>query len=162
MYEFTHKGAWFSWSSLDAADKRLVTLSLLAAIPPGFVVGLASGAYGYRAGYWLASGGKAAPPSHFEEMTGLFTAVPVMLAALACAVISALVWWRFSLRQDEMFNRVQNYALGCASAWTIAAASAWWFLQRAGQAPPLPVEAWLLLAYALVCLFWFRAVRRWA
>jgi hypothetical protein len=166
MYEFTHKGAWFRWDSLDARDKRLAGLSLAAALPAGFAIGLMSGSYAYRIGYWLASGGRAAPPAHFEEMLAeiapMSAILPVvMLVALGFALVSAFAWWRFSRRQDEMFNRIQNHALGCGSAWTIAAATTWWFIEQAGLLPPLPLGAWLALAYLLVCLFWFRAVRRW-
>jgi hypothetical protein len=162
MFEITHGGAWFKWSALDAIDKRLAAVSLIASVPPGVVVGLIAGGYAYQGGYRLGSGGKAAPRSHFEELTAELTAPWVMLAALAFALVSAIAWWRFSLRQDELFNRIQNYALGQSCCWSVAAVSVWWFLERAGIVPALPLGLLLLLVMVLLYVFWFRAVRMWA
>jgi hypothetical protein len=162
MYEITHKGAWFKWSTLDATDKKLAGLSLAAIVPPSFLLGLVAGAYGVRLGYWFGSGGKAMPQAHLDDLISGMTPPSAVLGALACVIVSALAWWRFSLRQDEMFNRIQNHALGHGCGWTVAALALWWFLENAGLVPALPVTAWLVLALLLVCGFWFRAVRRWA
>jgi hypothetical protein len=162
MYEITHKGAWFKWSTLDRTDKRLLTLSLVAAIPPGFLLGLISGIWGFRAGYRMGSGGREVPPQLFDDLLARLAPAPVVLGALVCVLVSAFAWWRFSRRQDEMFNRIQNHALGCGCGWAVAGATIWWFLEKARLVPALPTEAWLAAALFLVCGFWFHAVRRWA
>lgn len=162
MYEITQKGAWFKWSALDGVEKKLVALSLVASLPPGFVTGLAVGEHAFRAGFRLASGGVEPRPSHFGELAAELLIPPVVLAALACAIVSAVAWWRFSLRQDELFNRIQNRALGHSAAWGAAAAGIWWFLALAGLVGAFPLGWFLLLVLGLVYYFWFSSVRRWA
>lgn len=161
MYEITQKGTWFKWSALDVVEKRLAAISLAASIPPSLVIGLVSGDQGYQAGYRLASGG-AAPHSHFRELVVELLTPPVILAAVACAVVSAFAWWRLSLRQDELFNRIQNRALGHSAAWGMAAALLWWFLALAGLVGAFPLGWFLVLVLALLYYFWFSGVRRWA
>lgn len=163
MYEMTHKGAWFKWSALDRKDKKLVAISLAAQVPVGAIAGLAGGRYGYRFGYWLGSGGETVPAD--TALDRLVTSpgfALFVLAGFACALVSAFAWWRFSLRQDELFNRIQNYAIGRGCGWAIAVATGWWYLSLGGWTGTLPLGWLLLLACALVYVFWFRAVRRWA
>lgn len=162
MYEITQKGAWFNWSALNAAEKRLAALSIAAAVPPGLVVGFAAGEKAYRAGYRLASGAAPPAPSHFAELAAELLPPAAVLAALLCAVVSAFAWWRFSLRQDELFNRIQNRALGHSAGWGVGAAAGWWFLERAGLVGPLPLGWLLVFVLALLYYFWFSGVRRWA
>ena len=86
----------------------------------------------------------------------------IVAAAILCALISGIAWWRFSLRQDEMLNRVQNYALGHAGSWSLAAATLWWLMELGGWLGEFPLGLFVLLGYGLILFFWFRAVRRWA
>lgn len=162
MYEITKKGTWFRWSALDPAEKKLAAISIGASLPPGLVAGLVSGEWAFHAGYRLGSGGGTAPPGRFGELTMQLLTPPIVLAALACALVSALAWWRFSLRQDELFNRIQNRALGHSAAWSVAVAAVWWFLANAGLVGPFPLGWFLVFALGLLYYFWFSAVARWA
>lgn len=160
MYEMTHKGAWFKWGALDRTEKALVVVTVLTAIPPGFLLGR-SERLSYRIGYYLANG---AWPEMTPRPMGLPDAWvgPAALFTIACAIVCGLAWWRFSLRQDEMFNRVQNDALGRGSAWGLAIAFFWWMLTVPGWVSPLPVSVFLTVALLLIVVFWFRAAARWA
>ena len=84
-----------------------------------------------------------------------------LLGSALLALISAYTWWRFSRNQDEMFNRIQNYALGQAGGWTWAFAFGWWTLSLGGWVQPLPLGGLILLGLALMLFFWFRGVHRW-
>jgi magnesium-transporting ATPase (P-type) len=88
-------------------------------------------------------------------------AVALLIAAVL-AVVSAVAWWQFSRNQDEMFNRIQNYAIGQGAAWTFAFAFLWWLLWLGRWVGPLPLSALVLIGTALLIGFWFHAVRRWA
>jgi hypothetical protein len=162
VYEMTHKGAWFQWSALDPTEKVLVAVSCIAAVPSGVVAGIWLGGHGYVLGEALASGSTspAAPSSAALYQTDFF-AVLVALA-VAGSVISALCWWRLSVRQDELFNRVQNYALGQAAAWAFAGAALWWMMSLPGWVGELQLGWFVTLTPLLVFLFWGLAVRRWA
>lgn len=149
MYEFTMGGAWFRWELLDERSKRLAGASLVAAaLAPAPLAGM----FGYELGYSLASGtaqGGFAPPSW------------AVLWTLASLVVSGILWWRFSLRQDELFNRVQNWALAMGGAWSATLLSIWALLEIGGFVPPVAPVVILGLFYGLTLIFWFRAVRRW-
>jgi len=76
---------------------------------------------------------------------------PLFLGYVLLAVVSAFAWWRFSRNQDEMFNRIQNYALAQAGGWTFAFIFIWWLLSLGGWVGPLPVVG-LVAGEAVGCL----------
>lgn len=161
MVELTHGGTWLNWSSLERTDRNWAILSfatsLLAAVP----VGLVGGEWGYRLGHRVGSGGREAHIRSIPELVGPQLFAGLMLAAAILAVVSAFAWWRFSRNQDEMFNRIQNYAIGQAGGWTFAFAFIWWLLSLGGWVGPLPLVALVVLGTGLLMGFWFYAVRRW-
>lgn len=132
MYEFTWGGWWFNWSALDRPSRRLAAgsfaFSFFAAVPLGFMFG--------RAGY---SFGRCVGSGDWSPCEKLNLTVHPALAILitSCAIISAWLWMRFSARQDEMFNRVQNWSIGMAGAWTAAAILVWTFMALGGLLPHL-------------------------
>lgn len=157
MFEFAMGGLWFRWEALDHTGKRLLGSSLVAACLASVPLGWSVSQAAYRYGYAIGSG----QPAHF--------AVPAisMSPFLACwcvslTILSGILWWRFSLRQDEMFNRVQNWSIGQASSWTMALVATWQVLAFGGVAPPVSVWLVLLAFSAAVTGFWMVAVRRWA
>ena len=163
MVELTHGGTWLNWKSLNRRDRNWAILpfatSMLAAIP----VGAAGGAWSYSLGHRLGAGGSGGD-SHDRAAAALLASdvfAYAMLASALLAVVSAFAWWRFSRNQDEMFNRIQNYALAQAGGWTMAFAALWWMLWLGGWLPALSVTAIVILAFALVTGFWFYAVRKW-
>lgn len=149
MYEFTMGGAWFRWGLLDKLSKRLAGASLVAA---GLAPLPLSGMWGYQLGYSLGSG---------APLSGFTPAPWAILWTLAFVVVSGLFWWRFSLRQDELFNRVQNRAFAMGGAWSATLLSIWALLDLANLAPPVSPLAIIGLFYGLVVVFWMSAVRRW-
>ena len=156
MYEFTHKGLWFRWSALDRPSRRWSGISLAAAALAAISIGLAADQAGYRVGYLLGGGrtaSKAAPLLPSWAMLGWI---------IACVVVSALAWWRFSRRQDEMFNRVQNWSLGMAGAWTAVVLAFWSLLDLYDAASPIHPLGVIGIFYTLAITFWLVAVRRWA
>lgn len=162
MVELTHGGMWVRWSSMERTDKIWFTISCTAAVCPAALAGLPLFDEFYHAGLRIGSGGKMSDRlgiGHFIESPLYRTA---LLIALAMVVLSAIAWWQFSIKQDEMFNRVQNRALGLGSAWSVGVAACWWFLASAGVVTPLVTGNFLLIAYILIGTFWFAAVRRWA
>src|SRR3546814_7819825 len=90
--------------------------SLLAAVPIGVMFSNA----GYILGRCIGSGDWS--PCEKLNLT-VHPALAILITF--CAIISALLWMRFSARQDEMFNRVQNWSIGMAGAWTAAATLVW-------------------------------------
>lgn len=164
MYEFTHAGLWLKWNALDRRSKWLAGLSLAssgaASIPLAIVAGVAAYDWGYRLGHRLA-GGHDAPPAAAQS-TAIALAPSLAWLTVALGIVSALLWWRFSLRQDEMFNRVQNWALGMGGAWTCAILTCWSVLALVGAAPPVTPLSIIILVWAGLVGFWLAAVRRWA
>lgn len=160
MVELTHGGTWLKWSSLTLTDRRWALISFvtsgLAAIP----LGLAARDWSYEAGYRLGSG-NAGTVSRSDSMLAADLFAYALLGSALLALISAYTWWRFSRNQDEMFNRIQNYALGQAGGWTWAFAFGWWTLSLGGWVQPLPLGGLILLGLALMLFFWFRGVHRW-
>lgn len=161
MVELTHGGTWLNWKSLNPRDRNWAILSFatsaLAAIP----VGIAGGAWGYALGYRLGSGGQQPRNPPLADLLASDLFALAMLASLLLTVVSAFAWWRFSRNQDEMFNRIQNYAIAQAGGWTIAVAFLWWLLWLGGWLPPLHLTAIVVFAVVLLCGFWFYAVRKW-
>lgn len=156
MYEFTMGGMWFRWRLLDRSSKRLAAGSMIAALIGSVPIGVFVGKMAYRYGYWMGSGGQwpdTPPPTLAPWMATI---------AIASAIVSAMLWWRFSLRQDEMFNRVQNWSLGMAGAWSMAAALVWAALAYSGMSPMITVGGIFFLFCLAVIGFWMVAVRRWA
>lgn len=162
MVEITHGGTWLKWSSLDRRDKWLAGLSIAASLPSGFVAGIMLGGAAHRIGQLLGGDGFEAPADTVQRMVDSAAYRSAAMVALALAIVSALAWWRFSLRQDELFNRIQNYAMGRAGGWSMGIAVGWWFLQLAGLAGAFPLGAFLLALMLLLLGFWFHGVRRWA
>ena len=161
MVELTHGGTWLKWSTLDRTDRKWALLSFatsgLAALP----VGLVSGEWGYRLGHRMGSGGREADIPSMAQIFGPELFAGLMLASAILAAVSAFAWWRFSRNQDEMFNRIQNYALAQAGGWTFAFIFIWWLLSLGGWVGPLPLVALVILGTGLLIGFWFHAVRRW-
>ena len=157
MYEFTMGGWWFRWSALDNVSRRLAGESIALAFVASLPLGLAFGRYAYILGQCAGS-------EDWSPCANAEVSLAPLLAVLAimCGIASGLLWARFSARQDEMFNRVQNWALGMGGAWTGAAIALWATLALGGLAPSLTLAAGALLFVALTAVFWWIAVRRWA
>lgn len=156
MYEITIKGLWVRWSELDTPSKRLFASSNVAAVAAILPVLPIIGSHGYRLGYVVGSGGKAAPGSPPElSAAGAWWMV-------AAGVLSAVLWWRMSVRQDELFNRIQNWSLGMAGAWSMALLCVWTTLAAARVLPPIAPGAVFVSVLVLITAFWLHAVRRWA
>lgn len=153
MYEFTKGGMWFRWHLLDRVSKRLAAASLLAAAVA--LIPRLSSQTGYQLGRAL---GRDETPLRATVDWAAWHGWWI----IAFSTLSGLLWWRFSLRQDEMFNRVQNWSLGMAGAWGGALLMAWALLALANAAAPISPRAVLALFGGLSFLFWFVAVRRWA
>lgn len=156
MYEFTHAGFWVRWSSLDRPARRLAITSIVATIVGLVPLARCLAEMSYRAGYLAGSGGVPAPGA---APTLAPWAVGWLIAFWA---IAGVVWWRFSLRQDEMFNRVQNGALAMSGAVTSALLVIWSLFALTGAIGPVAALPALGLYLGLVVIFWFVAYRRWA
>jgi hypothetical protein len=102
MYEFTKGGMWFRWKLLDRPSKRLAAFSMIAAMIAAIPIGIIAGHGAYRIGYRLGSGGDW--PAAMAPVFAPWMAWVV----IGFGALSAILWWRFSMRQDEMFNRIQN------------------------------------------------------
>jgi hypothetical protein len=162
MVELTHGGTWIKWSGLSARDRNWAILSFVASGLSALPLGLAAGDWGYRVGYQLGSGQAAPADNHYADMLATDWFPYLMLASAIFAIVSGFAWWQFSRNQDEMFNRIQNYALGVGAAWTFAIAVVWWILSIGGWVGELPLTAFVVLGWLLIMVLWFRAVRRWA
>ncbi len=161
MVELTHGGTWLKWSTLDRTDRNWAILSYVTSGLAALPIGLVGAEWGYRLGHRTGSGGREAGIPGIREMIGPELFAALMLAAAILAVVSAFAWWRFSRNQDEMFNRIQNYALAQAGGWTFAFAFIWWLLSLGSWVGTLPLVALVLLGTGLLIGFWFYAVRRW-
>ena len=158
MVEITHGGTWVKWSSMDGRDRFWFVLSTVTSIPAGVVAGIALSRWSYHLGYRLGAG------EHGPDLLGPLVDSDLFrygaLGAFLLLLVSLFAWWRFSLRQDELFNRIQNQALGHAGAWTLTLAACWWTLWLGGWVPDLPLGVVVLGGCTLLLLFWFRAVRQ--
>lgn len=161
MYEFTHKGLWFDWARLDRTDKKLAGTSLAMAAIAALPLSLITADYGYRVGFKLGSGGTELRTSGIPEIFGDVFPWLHLLAAVGM-LISGIIWWLFSRRQDEMFNRVQNYAVGYSAAWTMGMAFLWWIASIGGLIPSPPFVVLAVVCLVLLTFFWLQAVRKWA
>lgn len=162
MVELTLGGAWLKWDSLTRQDRNWAMLSFatsaLAAVP----VGLVAADWGFKLGYRAGSGGGEAPATEASRLLASDLFAYAIVASLILTIVSAVAWWQFSRNQDEMFNRIQNYAIGHAGAWTFAATFIWWLLALGRWVDPLPLGGLIALGTTLLIGFWFHAVRRWA
>src|SRR5215212_5314111 len=163
MVELTHGGTWLNWKSLNRTDRNWAILSFAASTLAALPLGAATGAWSYSLGIRLGAGEKGGD-AHDRAAAAMLASdmfAYAMVAATVLAVVSAFAWWRFSRNQDEMFNRIQNYALAQAGGWTIAFVTLWWMLWLGGWLPALGLTVIVILAFALVTGFWFYAVRKW-
>lgn len=142
-------------------DRNWALLSFAASFLAAIPLGIVSGDWGYRFGFRLGSGGLEPPTTGVTDLLASDLFASMMLGALLFAVLSVVAWWRFSRNQDEMFNRIQNYAIGQAGGWTFAFAFTWWLLSLGGWVGELPLTALVLTGTTLLIAFWFRGVRRW-
>ena len=161
MVELTYGGTWLRWSSLDRRDRNWALLSFVTAGLAAIPVGMLAGDWAYRLGFKMGSGGREPSTTGVSELFGSDLFALAMLAAAGLSVISALAWWRFSRNQDEMFNRIQNYALAQAGCWTFAFVFIWWLLRLGGWVGPLPPTVIVVVGTALLIGFWYYSVRRW-
>lgn len=162
MVELSYGGAWFKWSSLGPRDKKLALISTvsscLAVLPIALMVGDWAFGIGFRAG----SGGQQPPVTSLGAFIDAGGLRWIVVVSFLLAVVSGITWWQFSKNQDEMFNRIQNFAIGQAAAWTFAATFVCWLLELGGWVEPIPLAAIVAMGFVLILGFWFYAVRRWA
>ncbi len=154
MYEFTHGGMWFDWAKLDGTSKRLARWSLISSGVAALPVGVVAGEAGYRFGYALASGA----PATLQATVPPWAAIWVVVFML----VSGVLWWRMSRRQDEMFNRIQNWALGAGSGGSAVLLTCWAFLAMTGLVPWASPMATIMIFSCAIVVAWFIAYRRWA
>lgn len=154
MYEFTHGGLWFDWGKLDAQSKRLAIGSLVCSFVGAIPLGLIAGEFGYRAGYAMASG----QPLTYQPMLSAWAAVWMVVFT----VLAGVLWWRLSVRQDEMFNRIQNWAIGAGCGWSAVVLIAWAFLAMAKVLPWASPFAVIGVFWVAIMVAWTIACRRWA
>lgn len=155
MVEISHGGFWFKWSSLDQTGKRLAATSIVAAALSATAIVPVAYRLGHDLGRSTAKGQTVHSPASFIEPYAV-------IAALTFMVLSGVCWWRSSLRQDEMFNRVQNWAIGMGGGWMVAVLAPWSLLALADLVEPPSALTIFLVCIGLPSLFWLVAVRRWA
>lgn len=161
MVELTHGGTWLNWSSLSPRDRNWALLSFATSLLASIPIAIVGGEWGYKFGFRMGSGGMEPPAT---SITGLIASdffAYLMLGSLVLTVISAIAWWRFSRHQDEMFNRIQNYAIAQAGGWTLALAFCWWLLSLGGWVGALPLTILVVIGTTLLIAFWLHGVRRW-
>ena len=162
MVELTHGGAWLKWSSLNRRDRNWALLSFAASGLSALPLSLLLADWSYGVGYRLGSGGAEPAPTALAPILQSELFAVAMLMAAALAALSAYAWWKFSRNQDEMFNRIQNYAIGQAGGWTFAFVFIWWLLWLGRWVGPLSLSIVVVIGLCLLMGFWFQAVRRWA
>lgn len=163
MYEITMKGLWVRWGGLDTSARWLFTGSTAAAItavaPLALQERFVDRTIFYELGYYLGSDGKwpakvVAPLPPLEAWAALWI--------IGFSVVSALLWWRLSVRQDELFNRIQNWTLAMGGVFSATLLTVWSVLDLANIVPPA-TPLFIIETFVLsTCIFWFVAVRRWA
>lgn len=148
MAEITHEGFWVRWGSLDSLSKSLFALSnltLLIAVAPIF--------------HTIFLHDHAVAPVWSEAY--LTEAPWKAWWLLGWTGTTILFWWRFSARQDEMFNRMQNWALGMGGAAAAVLLTIWAFLSDVGILPSMTAVPTFWTLILCVSAFWLRAVSRW-
>jgi len=160
MVEITHGGTWIKWSSLNRRDRNWAILSYVTALLASLPIGILTADWSYRLGFLLGSGSNE-PQAGLDRLIASQAFAYTTLGSAVLAVISAVAWWQFSRNQDEMFNRIQNYAIAQAGGWTFAVAFVWWLVSLGGWLPPMSMSALVTLGVALLIAFWLHAVRRW-
>ncbi|HEX5259070.1 MAG TPA: hypothetical protein VFW35_09870 [Sphingomicrobium sp.] len=113
---------------------------------------VAAGAAGTFAGFARNSGHPA--PFGLTRAEGL-------AGFVSLAVISGLLWWRFSSFQDEMFHRIQNYSYGWGASVTVAVLVVWGIANAATLAPPIDPIAPLVIFALTKSFFWSITLRKW-
>ena len=161
MVELTHGGTWLNWKTLNRTNRNWAILSFAASGLAAIPMGAAAGLWGYSLGLRVGSGGRATHDPAVDVVMASDAFAYAMLASAILSVLSAIAWWRFSRNQDEMFNRIQNYAIAQAGGWTMALVLLWWMLWIGGWVPALPLTAVAILAFVLLTGAWFFAVRKW-
>jgi len=161
MYEFTHRGAGVNWAALDQQSRRLVSGSMASAVVAVMPLFKWTADVARRVGIEFQGtmpieGAAVSTPSLY------LPAAWVVAWIIGFAALSGLLWWRMSIRQDELFHRVQNWSLGMSGAWTAAALTVWGLLDMTGISPPIQGPAPLILFSALTILFGRTAARKWA
>lgn len=120
---------------------------------------------GYLVGSLLAAGAAgafAAAARHSHRMAALGITPALGLAGfIVLVLVTALLWWRFSSLQDEMFHRIQNYSYGWGAAVTIAVLVVWGIANSASLIPPIDPIAPLVLFAVGHGFFWTLATRKW-
>ena len=161
MVELTHGGSWLNWKSLNRTDRNWAILSFATSTLSAIPVTVAAGAWSFTVGFRIGSDGDDRHDRLAADVLSSDLFAYGMLASALLAVVSAVAWWRFSRNQDEMFNRIQNYAIAQACGWTVASTFLWWLLWLGGWIPELHPTAIVIAAIVLLTGFWFYAVRKW-
>lgn len=164
MYEITMKGVWVRWAGLDTSARWLfagsMTAIIVALAPLPFQDRFTDRTILYDLVYFLGSGGKwptkiAAPLPARETWAALWI--------IGFSVVSAVLWWRLSVRQDELFNRIQNWALAMGGVFSGTFLTVWSILDLANiVSPATPLFIINSFVLSTCVFFWFVAVRRWA
>ena len=120
---------------------------------------------GYMTGSLVAAaaaGAFAGAAHHSQRMASLGITPAMGLTGFVVLVIAtALLWWRFTSLQDEMFRRIQAYSYGWGGGVTVAILVVWGVANAAGLAPPIDPLAPLFLFALVKTFFWTKAVRTW-
>src|SRR5690348_5989096 len=85
----------------------------------------------------------------------------VLAGFVLLAILSGLLWWRFSSLQDEMFHRIQSYSYGWGAGVTVAVLTVWGVAYGAALAPPIDPFAPLMIFALVKAFFWSIATRKW-
>ena len=119
----------------------------------------------YLVGCLIAAGGAGAFAGiarHAKRMAELgISPAEGLIGFVVLALVSALLWWRFSSLQDEMFQRIQNYSYGWGGAVAVGVLIVWGVANAATLAPAIDPLAPLFLFAIAKTFFWSIAVRKW-
>jgi hypothetical protein len=161
MYEWSESGKT-NWAALSAQEKRLFVIANSAALIPLGLLFVPIAEDGYYFGLWLRGGDAAvAASSGFEGLRSSTVFGVLVVAAMACTLVSAIAWWRFSRLQDEMFHRIQNFIFSrlgvCAAAVVILS----WLASLPGWLDGISAEKMLYGGALVAGLSSLEAWRRW-
>ena len=115
MYEFTHRGAGVNWAALDQKSRRLVSGSMASAVVAVMPLFKWTADAARRVGIEF-QGAMPIEGTAVSTPSLYLPAAWVMAWVIGFAALSGLLWWRMSIRQDELFHRVQNWSLGMSGA----------------------------------------------